>query len=284
MKRYRAFDLIVDSIFALPGAMEIDARGAAPDIVIVAGNAALATATASIGPYRTAGNSIEFTAPGVGRYLLNAGQIIVEAEPDGDRAMLIALLLATALPAVLWMRGDIAIHACAAVPHRGTGAIAVTAPSGGGKSTLLAAWAESGAGVIADDVVRLSPTDALAKASGLPGGCFLPVTGTGDRHFITFPSDRRIAQAPLTALVRLEFAPGAPRLERLDAISAIQLLIAARHRPKVPTLLGKSGAVLNYCGLLAREVAMYRLTVERGGAQTVVDGLARLATSTDTEA
>lgn len=284
LRRFRAFDLTIDSEFDLPGAVEVDGGAGAADIVILGGHATLAGATASLGPYRMAGNRVEFTAPGVGRYLIDAGaKIVVEADPGGDRDMLAALLIATALPAALWMRGDMAIHACGAVPVGASGAIAVTAPSGGGKSTLLATWAEAGAAVVADDVVRLSATDAVVTASGLPGGCFLPLPDSDERRFLAFSSDQMVASATLKALVQLDFAPGPPRLERLDSLAAVQLLLAARHRPKVPTLLGKNGALLATCGLLARKVAMYRLTVERGGARTIIDELARLATSTDTE-
>lgn len=280
MQRYRAFDLIVDSAFDLPGAVEVDASAGSPDILIVPGNATLPDATTSLAPYRMLGEMVEFTAAGVGRYLIDAGaRITVEAEPGGDREMLIALLIATALPAALWMRGDMAIHACAAVPVGAAGAIAVTAPSGGGKSTLLAAWAEAGAGVVADDVVRLSVADGIITAGGLPGGCFLPLPDSDDRGFLTFPRDQIMASAPLKALVQLDFAPGSPRLKRLDPLAALQLLIAARHRPKVPTLLGKNGALLATCGLLAPKVAMYRLTIERGGANTIVDRLISLATA-----
>lgn len=279
MRRYRAFDLIVDSAFDLPGAVEVDAGAGAPDLSIVPGDAALADATGTIEPYRLAGDVIEFTAAGVGRYLMEAGsRITVEAEPGGDRQMLIALLIATALPAALWMRGDMAIHACAVVPAGAGGAIAVTAPSGGGKSTLLQCWAEAGAAVVADDVVRLSEADGIVSASGLPGGCFLPLPGSDDRRFLDFPPGQSIASAPLEALIQIDFADGAPRLERLDPLAALQLLIAARHRPKVPTLLGKNGALLATCGLLASKVAMYRLTIERGGAHNIVDRLSGLAT------
>lgn len=284
MKRYRAFDLIVDSAFDLPGAVEVDVGVGAADISIVPGNAILSDATASLAPYRLSGDSVEFTAVGVGRYLIDAGtRIIVEEEPGGDREMLIALLIATALPAALWMRGDMAIHACAVMPPGASGAIAVTAPSGGGKSTLLQCWAEAGAAVVADDVMRLSDADGVVTASGLPGGCFLTLADSDDRHFLAFPPEQHMASAPLKALVQLDFAPGPPRLERLDALAALQLLIAARHRPKVPTLLGKNGALLATCGLLARKVAMYRLTIERGGAQTIVDRLSGLATAEMTE-
>jgi hypothetical protein len=284
VKRYRAFDLIIESAFDLPGAVEIETSLSLPDILIDPGNAALPNETASLAPYRLFGGAIEFTAARVGRYLIEAGShITVEAEPGGDREMLTALLIATALPAALWMRGDMAIHACAVVPLGASGAIAVTAPSGGGKSTLLAAWAEAGAAVVADDVVRLSDADGIVTASGLPGGCFLPLPDSDDRHFLAFPPEQGIASAPLKALVRLDFAPGPSRLERLDTLAALQLLIAARHRPKVPTLLGKNGALLATCVLLARKVAMYRLTIERGGAPMIVDRLSGLATADTTE-
>ena len=280
MQRYRAFDLVVDSAFDLPGAVEMDESAGSPDILIVPGNATLPNATASLAPYRLSGNAVEFTAAGVGRYLIETGaRITVEAEPGGDHDMLIALLIATALPAALWMRGDMAIHACAAVPVGEAGAIAVTAPSGGGKSTLLECWAEAGAAVVADDVVRLSGLDGILTASGLPGGCFLPLPDSDDRRFLAFPPGQIMASAPLKTLIQLDFAPGPPRLERLDALAALQLLIAARHRPKVPTLLGKNGTLLATCGLLARKVAMYRLTIERGGAHNIVDRLISLATA-----
>ncbi len=265
MPLVRAFGLIIDTGFDLPGAIAVDPAVAeliAPDVVIAEGAAELTDATATLSPYALAGDRLLFTADGVARYLCCGGShIAVAPQPPLDAEHVSALLIATALPALLWMRGRYVLHAATFVPRGSDGAIAITAPSGGGKSTLLAEALRRGAQMIADDALSLDTTGPSLHGSGLVGGYHLP-NGNGQRRFIAVDIAQGRPTAPLETLVILgRSGDGPPHLARLAPVPAFEALLAARHRPRVPTLIADPRTHLAQTGLLAQRLAIYRLTV-----------------------
>ena len=266
----RAFGLIIDSAFDLPGAVAVE--GVEAEVVIVEGAAMLEGAVATSGPYAAAGDRLLFSAEGVARYLCIGGsRMVVEPVHPRDNEHIAALLIATALPALLWMRGAYVLHAAAFVLPGAGRAIAVTAPSGGGKSTLLAEALRRGARMVADDVLAVDgPTlgpsrkregSGLPSGSGLCGGYFLP-DGSITRRFVATDESRLAHGTDISTLVVLDrSSDGATGITRLSGPDAIAALLAARHRPKVPALIVDPGAHLAQTALLARQVAIYRLTV-----------------------
>ncbi len=265
MPLVRAFGLNIDTAFDLPGAIAMDpavAEHITVDVVIAEGAAELADATAVRAPYALARDRLLFTADGVARYLCSGGnRIAIAPHLPLDAEHISALLIATALPALLWMRGRYVLHAAAFVPRGADGAIAISAPSGGGKSTLLAEALSRGAHMIADDALSLDTTGPSLNGSGLAGGYCLP-DGSITRHFVAVDTAHAHPSAPLETLVILDRSGhGPPQLERLTAVAAIEALLAARHRPRVPTLTADPRAHLAQTGLLAQRLAIYRLTV-----------------------
>lgn len=262
MIRYRAFGLIVESAIALPGGGAIERSDSPPDVSIVVGTATPPDPEAELGPYSRSGDHLCFTAEGVARYLIvGAAHIVIEPFPDADDTHVAALLIATALPALLWARGHYALHACAVVPAGRTTAVAITAPSGSGKSTLLAECLSRGATMLADDVVCLSGEAPRAVASGLPGGYFLGHASPAERSFHPVLPSKQMVCAPLGMLVHIDRTGTGPAgIERLRAAVALETLLAARHRPRVPRLIADPAAHLARSALLARTLAIYRLT------------------------
>jgi hypothetical protein len=93
--------------------------------------------------------------------------------PNADVSEIEALLVATALPAILWMRGRFVLHAAAVLMPGRDAAIAIAGPSGVGKSAALAQLIVRGAAVLADDSVSVAVGASGLIASGLPSVYFV---------------------------------------------------------------------------------------------------------------
>jgi hypothetical protein len=97
-----------------------------------------------------------------GRYLVRDGrEIIVDPTPNSTHDGLRLMLLGPVLVALLHQRGMLALHGSAIETPRG--AAAFLAPSGFGKSTLVAAFERRGYRVLADDLCAV-----VFNASGIP--------------------------------------------------------------------------------------------------------------------
>jgi hypothetical protein len=176
--RYRAYDLVIESELAIPGAQPLgkfqahDPDLREPDLRIALENLAAGAPARSDGPYTLMEDgSLVFAMPGLARYRVEAAArtLAVEIADDAHMEAVCAMLVATALPCWLWMRGDVVLHAAAAVPQGEAKAVALAGPSGAGKSTMLQELLARGADVVADDTLRLWWHDGEIRASGLPG-------------------------------------------------------------------------------------------------------------------
>jgi len=178
-------------------------------------------------------------------YRCDAGRrIVVERMGDTSESEAARYLIATALPALLWMRGEIVLHVAAALLPGATRAIAIGGVSGAGKSTILRQLVAIGASVVADDTLCLRFDGLTMTVSGLAGGYF--VAKGAQRGFEMVPPERQAASAPLAGLVMLgaRSLSGGPTFHTLSGVAALEALLASRHRPRIPTLLGKNRALL----------------------------------------
>lgn len=251
----RAWNLRVRSAIPLPGAMPLPPAGdTGVDLDIALASAALVGLRAVEGPYRYGRNGVAFTVPGIAHYRCDAARIAVDPLPGARAADVAALLVATAIPAVLWMRGDVVLHAAAAVLPGTTRAVTVLGRSGSGKSALLSRALAMGASIVADDSVRVGVGPNGLRISGLPGGYFAPLAADrADRAFHPVPPAQQHADADPGALVVLgDAAPG-----RLGGGGAVAALLAHRHRPRVARLLGLEPAALAMIARLCRERPIY---------------------------
>ena len=223
------------------------------------GNAALAGPARALGPYRLAGDALLFEMPGVARFRCEAGErITVECAAGTSESAVAGYLIATALPALLWMRGDIVLHMAAAVLPGMSGAIAFGGASGSGKSTILHQLVAMGANMVADDTICVRFDGQAPRVSGLPGGYFLHDADV--RAFQSVPSEQCLPSAPLAAVIMLGLrkSSGTAAFHALNGASAFEALLAGRHRPRVPALLGRNEALLPVLARLSGNLPIHR--------------------------
>lgn len=209
---------------------------------MIEGVVAVDDAARVAGPYRYTANKLTFEAPNVARYLCTENRITIERANGADDARVAGYLVATALPASLWMRGEIVLHAAAVMLPFADHAVAIAGVSGSGKSTVLGELACAGARLVADDSVCVRVTASGLVASGLAAGYFL---GAEPRTFHGLSPDRQVAAAPLAGLVILEMprSESIARFRRLEGVHALEALLNNRHRPRIPALLRATSAL-----------------------------------------
>lgn len=253
------YGLTISTALPLPGLGAADGPcPQEPDIWI--SDAALPAPVAQgDGPYRLVDDGLLFTAPGVGRYLARAGRVLlVDADPGADPDMVTGLLIATALPMLVWQRGGVLLHAASVLLPGRLGAVAIAGASGSGKSTVAAALLEAGGSLIADDSCWLRADGAMVSASGLPGGLFRrDLTGEA-RRFLPIAPARQCVSAPLAAIIVLDGTPAADGDDRrLSRETALAALLRHRHRPRIPAMLGQDADVFRACVLHSGQVPTY---------------------------
>lgn len=195
-------------------------------------------------------HALWFDPPGVARYRCTRDGIDVTPIAGAPRADVDALLVATALPAVMWLQGAVMLHAAAVVPAGHGAALAIAGPSGSGKSHLAAALLAQGAALVADDSIAVRGP----VCAGLAGGYHLGAPGDAARAF--HPASRTCRSAPLGAVIVLDDTHAPP--ERLTGVAAVQALLANRHRASVPRLCGLDPGMLADIARLARTVRVFR--------------------------
>lgn len=271
----QAFGLCVQSTLAIPGAQTLppgDERSPV-DLVIEEGAAAIGHIERTGGPYLLTAQSLIFTALRVARYhcRLDGTRVTVEPFPDASREEISHLLIATALPAVLWLRGYTVLHAATTVLAGQQRALAFVGDTGSGKSTLLKDLLDLGSHVVGDDALCLRLADEKIEASGLPSCLFLrsPVSPDGERTAFQIPASHQLEHAELGAIVTLSDAsPDDPRnansaLTRLSGSDALAALLNHRHRGAIPSLLGHDPRVLQSLARIAASVPVYSIHSHR---------------------
>lgn len=211
-------------------------------------------------------DALWFDPPGVARYRCTVDTIDVTPIVGGAPDMVDALLIATALPAVMWLDGAIVLHAAAVVPPGATHALAIAGASGCGKSRIAAALVARGAALVADDSIVVRRGQDGPVCAGLAGGYHLGARDDDARPFHAVRSDRVRRSAPLGAVVILDDAPGRMRLMVVAAVAA---LLANRHRASVPRICGIEPRTLGDMARLASAVRVYRWSA--GEADALLD-------------
>jgi hypothetical protein len=271
MRRYLAFNLVANSEIEIIGALPLSATDDRPsDISIRIDAAVIHTDATASGPYRLHGNQLLFDAPNVGRFLCVGGkEITVAPALDADPKWLAGLLVATALPALMWQRGGFVLHAGAVVLPRHKGAIALAGPSCVGKSTTIAQLVHRNACVVGDDTLNLELTANGIHVSGLPSAYFTGAANGPDRMAVAVAQDQTVGNAPVAAIIvlqRVDTLDG-PSITRLKGADAIQALLKNRHRPLVPAFLGLDQKILQFCALLCATTPVYVWARKQGALE-----------------
>lgn len=254
---YQAYEYILRSEIVLPGAIDLgEAENffGIVDIEIILGEAALPDPVHQEGPWRYQPGKLLFESPAAVRYLCEeGGRIIVEASPGADRDSIAIFLIATALPALLWMRDDLVLHASGIVLEGSDVAIAVCGASGRGKSTVLRDMVQRGCAVVGDDTLRLRSDRSGFVASGLPASFYWSEEGSKDRPAHGVASGKVLPAMPLGGVLILDWPRGEMQFRKITGVEALPELLLQRHRPRVPRLLGNERNFLARIAKLAAQ-------------------------------
>lgn len=216
--------------------------------------------------YTRTGEALNFHARKIACYRCLPDQIDVHPYAASDPDWVMGLLIATAIPAALWMQGHFVLHAAAIVPKGTHRAIAIAGASGVGKSTVTRQLLNSGAQLVADDSVALDVTPSGITASGLPGGVFVR-TGTGDdRRFEPVRPNQSLLFAPLGAILILDQWDAQSSMTKLSKLEAAGHILGCRHRPRIVAQLDLLAPVLAQAVAVANQIPVYLWCRQKGHA------------------
>jgi hypothetical protein len=247
----------VDSAVEIPGALA--AETGAADLRVMLGEAKVGEVERSLGPYSLGAEGVLFAMPGVARFLCrrDGAEIVVQPEGAAAERQAAAFMIATAIPAALWLRGEMVLHGAAAVPAGREAAVGFLGASGAGTSTLLAKQVDEGAQAVAEDSFRVWWEGEQWRVAGLPGGVWLREPGDAldaERRFRQFGAGQSVASSPMRGLVVL--AQGA-ETARVRGLAVLEGLLRQRHRAAVCKLVDGEAALLKKWAALAASVPLY---------------------------
>jgi len=174
---YRAFGLTIQVPFACPALTPASPAADAADVVVrerpVPGRLSA----------RRSGDASWDAAPGKfllrggrrsGRFLVEAGTVMLERNRECDEAVLARHFTDQVLAALLRHRGLLVLHANAV--QTPDGVVVLGGASGAGKSTTLAALLRRGCRMLSDDVTALRPGRAAGVIEVVPGASQVHLT------------------------------------------------------------------------------------------------------------
>jgi hypothetical protein len=211
------------------------------------------------------GRVFNFAVPGLGRFRVSDGElIVVDPAPGASERHLAVYVLGSAMGALLHQRTLLPLHANAIAI--GKAAVAFTGPSGAGKSTLAAWFADSGYRILCDDICALE-FDFDQRPAALPGVSRLrlrrdailaarrkpedyPLSFEGqDKYDVPPPTAHVPYSLPLVAIYAISGPPGegeAPPaagaeplpIRRLSGVDAVEAIVANMYRGRFATMMG----------------------------------------------
>lgn len=218
---------------------------------------------------------------GVGKYAACGGSLIrVAPEPDAKPEDIQLFLTGALFGLLLHQRGIFPLHAsCVAIG--GTG-VAFAAPSGEGKSTLVASMVDRGATFVSDDICVMTPV-TNGNASVWPGAARVkldetglallngarselePVGGPrGKYHLPIETSSDWQSPVPLKKVYLLSSAQGDPRIERLTGLDAISALVDETYFLTYAVGLGVRSQIFRLAAAISHTLIVSRLIRPRG--------------------
>ncbi|MCB0210824.1 MAG: serine kinase [Anaerolineae bacterium] len=118
--------------------------------------------------------------------IIDAHEIVIEANPSADAALIRLCLLGATMAALLRLRGQMVLHASGVVIDGGV--VAFLGESGWGKSTLAEAFYAQGYTFVADDIIAISVSEqALTVTPGYPQTKLWPDAVDSMGHLAALP-------------------------------------------------------------------------------------------------
>ena len=213
----------------------------------------------------------------VASFVVSAGRdVVVELSVRRDAAEAREWFLGVVLGMLCHQRGLFPLHAsCVRI---GGGAVAFAGRTGAGKSTLAAALARRGHGLIADDVCAIEPAesgppqvrpsfprlrlwdDAMRALDLSPEG--VPRASWGKPKFqFCEPGWFDPSPAPLAAIYLLERVVAEEPIERVGGALAAAALYPEIYRPWMALRLGRKSELLTQALRIASRVPVFRCPV-----------------------
>ena len=252
--------LRIASAIPIPGAIPWPGLNAEPDVIISWGGCC--DSEPWPGLYCWDGTTLDFAPPAVARFHITRDAITVRPHPLASHAAVSALLVATAMPALLWLRGLFVLHAAGLALKPDGLAVAIAGPSGSGKSSLALRFIQQGAQLVGDDTLAIDLMKETTCCQGLPGGL---IQGPHDmRRFeaTSFTHSSHGQAKRLAGIVVL--TPGQDLTMRpLRGIEALLAIMRNRHRPRVPSLVGRQQAIMDMASVLCRTTPIWELRFDR---------------------
>jgi len=303
---YRGYGLSLLSEIELPEYLPAPLPEA-PDIRIRLDSAARAAWAAAEGPegafLATPAGGHAFKVPEVAAYHVRDGsEIRIAPEPDSDPGLVRLFVIGSAMGMALHQRGALVLHG-AAVAKEGR-ALILVGDSGAGKSTLAARLGRAGCTVFGDDTMAvwdgpggrgkwLWPGSRVFKLwseslsdLGIDSEGLTRLGNRTDKYYVPNPTPAAEEGAALAEILVLETGEGAPRVEPIEGLKALEAVARNTYRPEYVGLMGREAPHFGQCAELIREAPVARLIrpwdLARIG-ETVELVLDRLAQMTDAE-
>lgn len=252
--------LRIASVIPIPGAVPCVEIRALPDVTVTFGRRRTVQPWPDL--YQWDGVTLEFAPPGIGRFRITRESIEILPCPGVSRTEITGLLVATAFPALLWMRDRFVLHAAGVALPADSAALAITGASGSGKSTLARTFIRGGATLIGDDTLALDPSGGAVFGQGLAGGVFLGASARRRFFAMTGPRSGSGSALPLSTLCVL--VPGeVMSIRPLAGTAAFEALLQNRHRPNVPAILGLQQAVMDAAATISRTLRVVEVRFDK---------------------
>ena len=227
------------------------------------------------------GREVLLDTSSLGRFLLRNGEeIVIDLAPSSDDENVRAYLLGAVFGALCHQRGITPLHASAI--DVADGCVAFVGASGAGKSTTIAALAQRGHEIIADDecflqlgtngdvqawpgIGRIRLRKDVMAALGFDSPGIERVMRGCNKYFVPVrPPRNPIQSRPLRRVYQLHRAPsGVAEINRLRGAAAVESLIQNVYPPGLAARLGYQSHVLTVCAAVARDVPVFRLSRPR---------------------